>query len=712
MNHEPIHFRHGGVSLVVVPADGPPCLLHWGADLGELSSADLSGLMALGAPGRPHSAIDVPRRLGLVPDSASGFTGTPALEGFRLNGLGSPFPSPQAWLCEVASGSTGSTLTARGRDDEAGWDVEVTLALTGAGLLRMRTRVTNVGTGELQVTAARNVVPVGANATELLDLTGRWCKERVPQRHEFVQGTFTRTGRHGRTGHDSSLLLVAGTPGFGFGRGEVWGVHTAWSGNHITYAERTAEGDCVLGGSEALSPGEIVLAPGASYTSPWLLGSWSGRGLDGLSARLHAWLRDQSPLTRTERKVVINTWEAVYFDHNLATLTELADRAASVGVERFVLDDGWFLGRRNDRAGLGDWTVDPVVWPNGLQPLIDAVKARGMEFGLWVEPEMVNVDSELVRAHPDWVLRGRSSLPIDWRHQQVLDLQNPDAYAYILNALLALLGEYDIAYLKWDHNRDLIDAVHNGRPAVHGQTLAFYRLLDELRAAHPALEIESCSSGGARIDAEVLSRTDRVWASDTIDAVERQHIQTWTSLLVPPEMMGSHIGGPKAHTTGRSLRLGFRAATALLAHFGIEWDLRKADDATLDEVRRWVALHKQVRPHLATGTLVHGDHPDPAIVTTGLVSATGIDAWYVVATVATLATQSPAPVRLPGLEAARRYRVTCVTPKGDQHSMSLTPSWLTGEAFETSGAALGHVGVQLPALAPETAHVLHIAAVA
>ena len=713
LNECPLHLRQGGVSVVVAPVDdGPPYLVYWGADLGDMSSADLGGLTAVRVPGRPHSGIDRPRQLGLVPDATSGFTGTPSLEGFRVGERRAAlFPSPRRWTCEATDDALGSTLTASGRDDEAGWDVEVTLALTAAGLVRMRTSVTNIGAGDLHLAAVRNVLPVGAHANELLDLTGRWCRERVPQRHSFVQGGFVRTGRHGRTGHDAPLLLVAGVTGFGFGHGELWGVHAAWSGNSVTYAERTPEGECLLGGSEALSPGEVVLAGGESYASPWLLGAWSGRGLDGLSARLHAWLRSQSPRTRSERKVVINTWEAVYFDHDLATLTDLAERAASAGVERFVLDDGWFRGRRHDRAGLGDWTVDEAVWPHGLQPLIDAVHARGMEFGLWVEPEMVNVDSDLVRSHPEWVLSGRAERPVEWRHQQVLDLQHPDAYAYILGALRALLDEYDITYLKWDHNRDLLDAVHDGRPAVHGQTLAFYRLLDELRAAHPTLEIESCASGGGRIDAEVLTRTDRVWASDTIDAVERQHIQTWTTLLVPPEMMGSHVGGPKAHTTGRSLRLGYRAATALFAHFGVEWDLRTADEATLDDLRRWVELYKQIRPNLSSGTMVRGDHPDPAIMVTGLVNVARTEAWYVIATVASLATQSPTPVRLPGLDPTCRYQISCVTPSGDQHSMDLAATWLDGRTVETTGAALCAAGVRLPALAPESAHVFRVVVV-
>jgi alpha-galactosidase len=322
-----------------------------------------------------------------------------------------------------------------------------------------------------------------------------------------------------------------------------------------------------------------------------------------------------------------------------------------------------------------------------------------MDFGLWVEPEMVNLDSELARAHPDWVLRGRAELPPGWRHQQVLDLQHPDAFAYLRDALLALLAEHDVAFLKWDHNRDLVDGAHGGRPAVHGQTLALYALLDELRAAHPALEIESCASGGGRIDLGVLARTDRVWASDTIDPLERQHLQRWTSLLVPPEVLGSHVGSPVAHTTGRTHGLGFRAATALLGHFGIEWDLTTASPAERETLAAWVRLHQQLRPLVATGRLVRGDHPDPSLLLTGMVAPDASEAVFVVAAVASSPSRSTT-VLLPGLRDDERYDVRRVGP--DAEPGVRWPGDLT-----LSGAALARVGVLLPALLPETALVLH-----
>jgi alpha-galactosidase len=338
------------------------------------------------------------------------------------------------------------------------------------------------------------------------------------------------------------------------------------------------------------------------------------------------------------------------------------------------------------------------------------VHGLGLDFGLWVEPEMVNADSDLARAHPDWILRGREGLPETWRHQQVLDLQVPAAYSHVRDALLALLAEYDVAFLKWDHNRDLVDAAHGGRPAVRGQTLAFHRLLDELRAAHPDLEVETCASGGGRIDLEVLTRTDRVWPSDTIDALERQRIQRWTSLLVPPEVLGAHLGGPVAHTTGRSHSLGFRAATALLYQFGIEWDLTPLSAVTRAEVAAWVALHKRVRPLAATGRLVRADHPDPAVQVTGVVAADGSEGWYVVALVDSVVTQAPSAVVLPGLARDRAYLVTSEAPGGHRQPSDLGQTWLDGPGVVLTGRTLETVGVRLPASQPESAYVLRVEA--
>ena len=527
----------------------------------------------------------------------------------------------------------------------------------------------------------------------------------------------------------------AEAPGFGFRSGEVWAVHVAWSGNHRHLAERLPEGagtggGGILGGGELLLPGEIRLAPGESYATPWVLFAYGAAGLDSASARVHRWLRARESHPRRPRPLVLNTWEAVYFDHDWDRLTALARAAARIGVERFVLDDGWFTHRRDDTAGLGDWFVDPAVWPHGLRPLADAVRDLGMEFGLWVEPEMVNLDSDLARAHPDWVLGRRELTPADvaagggddvplaWRHQQVLDVANPAVHAYLLERLDAVVSETGAAYLKWDHNRDLHEAARPPLPsspgaerrgAVHAQTAAVYRLMDELRDRHPGLEIESCSSGGARVDLGVLDHTDRVWASDTNDPVERQAIQRWTGILLPPELVGSHVGPPRAHTTGRTADLGFRTLTALFGHAGIEWDVTSCTPDELDALAAWGAAYRELRPLLHSGDVVHADHPDPGAWLQGVVAADRREAvfWYV--RLESSPEAAPGRLRFPGLDPALHYAVSRRDDAGSAWMVGAPPPWWESGTVQ-SGAVLEQVGLPAPLLGPAQAALLRLQA--
>jgi alpha-galactosidase len=696
-----LHFRAADVSLVL-DCSGPllPRVRHWGADLGELSDAELADLMLSAEAQGITNTLDQPVPVTVLPEPSVGWLGTPGLAG---HSDGTDF-STAFTVDDLTVRTTDGThlLTVTARDDVAGLHLLVDLELTATGLVRQRVTLRNDGTSAYTVDGLLVMLPVPAHATEVLDLTGRHLRERSPQRAPFTVGTRLRENRRGRTGTDATLVLAVGEQGFSFGAGEVWAVHVAWSGNHRTLAERTPAGVALLGGGELLLPGEGRLAVGESYTTPWLYGSY-GRGLDAMGTRFHAHLRARPQHPRGPRPVTMNTWEAVYFDHRIEILTELADAAAEVGVERFVLDDGWFRGRRHDRAGLGDWYVDAEVWPEGLHPLITHVRDRGMQFGLWVEPEMVNPDSDLAREHPDWILATGGRTPPESRHQQVLDLGRPEVYDYLLARLDALLTEYDIGYLKWDHNRDLVEPGHQptGAAGVHRHTLAVYRLLDEVRARHPDLEIESCSSGGGRVDLGVLERTDRVWASDCIDALERQQIQRWTNLLLPPELIGAHVGAPRSHTTGRVQDLDFRAGTALFGHFGIEWDLRAADASERTRLAEWVAAYRQLRDLLHSGRVVRGDHPDPARWVHGVVAPDRSRAVYALVQLTT-SVQSPAgAVRLPGLDPAARYRVAPLAP-GDLArgpATSALPWWSTG--LQLPGRVLAETGVQAPTLHPE-----------
>jgi alpha-galactosidase len=692
-----------------------PRVLHWGADLGDLPAAATTALALASDAGPVPAGLDVPVVVSILPEQSAGWPGTPGLTGHRDGAHFSTAFSVTEVVVE------GNAVTVRAEDPAARLGLRLDVEVTWSGLVRQRASVVNEGDDVWTLSGLLLALPVPAHATEVLDFTGRHLRERSPQRTPLAFGTHLRENRRGRTGFDAATVLVAGEPGFGFRSGSVWGLHVAWSGNHRTLIERQPIGVTVLGGGELLLSGEVRLPPGGSYGSPWLY--WShGDGLDEMSARFHRYLRSRPshpalgsgsnatgvggqgpPTPRTSpRPVTLNVWEAVYFDHRLDRLVALADVAAEVGVERFVLDDGWFRHRRNDRAGLGDWYVDEGVWPDGLHPLVDHVRGRGMQFGLWVEPEMVNLDSDLARAHPDWILSAGTRLPPPARHQQVLDIANPDAYAYLLERLDALLTEYDIGYLKWDHNRDLVEAGHSATTAaaVHEQTLAAYRLLAALKERHPGLEIESCSSGGGRIDLGILEHTDRVWVSDTNDALERQRIQRFTGLLLPPELLGTHVGPPQSHTTGRVHQLDFRAGTALFGHFGIEWDIHSAAPAERARLAEWVALYKDLRPLLHGGDVVRGDHPDPALWVHGVVAPDRSRAVYALVQVATSVHAPAGRVRLPGLDPDATYRVRPMEPAAAVEGGRGAPPWWA-DGVDLPGRVLGEVGVQAPTQFPE-----------
>ncbi len=713
---EPLYLRRSGTALLIDFSTGEPAVLHFGADLGSA----LPDLSLLGAPVAP-SSLDIPVTLGLIPQGSSGWRGRPGLRGHRD---GQAFSARlRAVSATVTESGAASVAVITQADDAAGITVRTEIRINDGGLVQLRHTLTNDGAGSYAVEELALTLPVGRPATEILDLTGRWCRESHPQRLPLRQGTWVRSGRHGRTGHDASLLLAAGTADFGNRHGQVWAVHLGWSGNHESFVDTIGDGRTVIGAAELLGSAEVMLEPGGAYETPWLFAAYSDAGLDGISAAFYAWFRARPhhPGTRSgkPRPVVLNVWEAVYFDHRLPILLELAEAAAALGVERYVLDDGWFRHRRNDQAGLGDWYVDEELWPDGLTPLIDAVTGHGMEFGLWVEPEMINEDSDLARAHPDWISgparpdTATGRLPERWRNQQVLDLVNPDAWQYIYDRLDDLLSTNRISYLKWDQNRDLTEMGHHGAASVHAQTLAAYRLLDELRKAHPDVEIESCSSGGARVDLGILERTDRVWGSDCNDALERQTIQRWTGMVVPPELVGSHIGPTTSHTTARTHDLSFRAITALFGHFGMEWDLRQLTDGERSELATAIALYKEQRGLLHSGRMVRADEPDPSLMLHGVVSPDGGEALFALVAVATSFAEIPGNVALPGLAPETNYRVELIyPPAGDGHTFTQIrpPAWVSS-GIEVSGRFLAEAGLPMPVLNPEHGVLLKVRAI-
>ena len=705
-----VHLRRGGVS-VLFDARGPaqPVLLHWGADLGDLDGQQLASLALALVPPVPRNSLDDPPPRGILPESARGYRGRPGLSGFRENGNVAPHLQLSGTVVGDETGMGAGDVEFALSDESAGLAVASRWLLHASGLLEVSAEVTNTGSTAYRLDSLAVVLPVPAAAQELMDFTGRWCRERSPQRRAFDHGAWSRENRRGRTGADSVFQVIAGSAGFGNRHGEVWSAHLGWSGNQVSWAESHPDGTRVIAAAELLFPGEVDLAAGGTYRTPAVFAAHSTAGLDGIADTFHAYLRARPNHPGSARPAVLNTWEAVYFDHDLGRLVELADKAAEIGIERFVLDDGWFGGRRNDESSLGDWDVSVDMWPDGLGPLVSHVTGLGMQFGLWFEPEMINPDSDLFRAHRDWVLGPADRLPPPSRHQQVLDVANPEAFAYLFGKIDTLVKQYGIAFLKWDHNRDLVEAVHDGRPGVHAQTLAVYALIDELKRANPGLEIESCSSGGARVDLGILARTERVWASDCNDALERQHIQRWTGLLLPPEMIGAHVGPPTAHTTGRTHELGFRAATALFGHFGVEWDISSASEADRAALAEAIALYRRLRSMLHSGSVVNPDHPDTSAMFRGIVAVDRTAALFSYAQLSTSTMEAPVPVRFAGLDEERRYFVRVLEPGGAAgRTESTAPPWMDDGVLTVTGRVLQRVGLALPVLQPEQALLLEL----
>ncbi|MCL4130544.1 UNVERIFIED_CONTAM: hypothetical protein GTU68_063844 [Idotea baltica] len=676
-------------------------------------------------------ASGFPRRLRLLsgcsPQSGRGFGGSRESRGIdcghrtpELLAFGDRLTRDLgAGRIEQTASQQHSAVLWRLTDEVTELSLELSLTLCRATeVLQLGVAVTNTGLSPYVVDRLAPSVALPPWAGELLTFSGRWTMEFQAQRQPWQPGAWVSENRRGRTSHDRVPAIFAGTEGFDETTGQVWGLNLGWSGNSRVVAERLSDGRRHLQLGELFYSAEAVLEPGQTLSAPVVYGAYSAAGLGDVSLAFHRFLRSRShhPGPDRPRPVMLNTWEAVYFDHDLSTLKELASRAAEVGVERFVLDDGWFLGRNDDTSALGDWIVDPDKYPDGLGPLIKHVVGLGMEFGLWFEPEMINPDSELFRAHPEWVLHDDRYPQQLARNQLVLDLANPDAWQHILELIDAILSEYQIGYIKWDMNRDHVQPTHDGRAGSRLQTLAVYELFDELRRRHPSVEFESCSSGGARADFEILARTERIWTSDSNDALDRQSIQRGFSMLFPPEIMGAHIGPPVSHTTGRSHGLGLRAASAFLGHLGIEWNLLTTSPEDRAEIAAFIAHYKQHRALLHSGDWHRLDSPDHSVNTMGVVATDQSEALFVYARVASTLATLQGPIRFNGLDPDRVYRLAIVPLPGPVADRGLwPPRWVeelsAGSEVALSGRVLMTAGLQPPILDPESALILHLKSV-
>jgi alpha-galactosidase len=681
MSERWLHLRGGESSFAVDAWPGErrlPRIVHFGADLGP--RPDFEAIAATAPRIVWGARLDAPCPPCVLPGLEAGYFAAPAIE-----------PPGAGWTFD------GATTRARGftlRLSSPAGAIEIDYDMSSEGVLAARMRSSGLSGDHL---AAALVLPQCTH--DVLWFGGDWAREFAPQRHVMNAGAVLIESRRGRPGHDRFPGAFVGTRGFDDDRGEVYGVTLGWSGSHRMLIERLREGEVVVQGAAL---GETIAR---NYESPILYAAYSPRGLNGVMQAFHAFVRAgiaPKSVAQRPRPVHCNTWEAVYFKHDLETLKALAARAAAVGAERFVLDDGWFKERNDDRAGLGDWVVDARKYPEGLTPLIEHVRELGLAFGLWVEPEMVNPDSDLARAHPDWLRREGAGAPLLQRHQAVLDIARPEIAEHLFAAIDALLCAHAIDYLKWDMNRDVLGPGHGA------YVRALHALLDRLRAAHPMVEIESCASGGGRADWAMLARAERVWVSDSNDALDRFDIQRNANLFIPPEMAGVHVGPEACHITGRRLNLDLRAHVAMFGHMGLELDLRDLSQSEGERLARHVANYKRLRALIHTGRYwrltLDDDHAGVAVS-----SNDGREALVLIVRTGSTALGRGTSLRVKGLDDDLTYRVAAIAPMSRSVEQSLAPDILAG-TLAIAGRVLAARGLELYLARPEASLILHFVA--
>lgn len=690
-------------SLVIDCRGNAAAILYWGSRLPESTTPEMLATLATRQEAQARAEVEAP--ISLSPEYGAGFSGSAGIQIHRDGKQWGVYSRIEAVMDDD------DQLTIASRCDATEISIVHRLRLDkDSNVLTASTEICNAGTSILSVEfCGAPSVPIPLHCNRILSFEGRWSNEFQVGTVERFPGSYLRENRTGRTSHDAFPGVVLHAQQTNESGGSAYALHLGWSGNHRLRVEELSDGRAYAQLGELFFPGELSLAPGESYCSPSLYGAHVDSGFSGVSQCFHRYARKHLTATRMHGKtkpVHFNTWEAMYFNLSLKKLCELADEAADVGAERFVLDDGWFKNRRSDTAGLGDWYVDESVFPDGLRPLTDYVNAKGMEFGLWVEPEMVNPDSDLYREHPDWALNAAPAPLLLARNQLVLDLTRTDVQRYLFARLDALLSEYPITCLKWDMNRDLSQpGGRDGRAATHYQTLAFYSLLKRVRDAHPTVEIESCSSGGGRADFGVLAHMDRIWTSDNNDALDRLRIQKGFSIFFPAEFMGAHVGPHDCHISGRKISLATRAGVAMFGDMGIEANLLEFSKEEKAELKSAVALHKKHRDLIFSGELVRLDM-EKFENGFGIVSKDKQQALFSYTLLNTLPHSAPGRMRLRGLLPDNLYTLKIIWPlEPRSYSRSILDVL---EAGVLSGAALMHAGIQLPTLPPESLLVFHL----
>lgn len=453
-------------------------------------------------------------------------------------------------------------------------------------------------------------VDMNVSDYEFVYLSGAWAREANIVKRPLGPGSTRIESKRGMSSHQLNPFMALASKGTNEAAGEVYGFSLVYSGNFIGSAELDPQRKVRI--QMGINPFDFdwVLSPGESFQTPEVVMVYSSEGLGGMSRTYHKLYRTRLARGKyrdKERPILVNNWEATYFNFTADKIEDIAKAGAELGIELFVLDDGWFGKRNDDTTSLGDWTVDRNKLPNGLTDLAEKINQKGLQFGLWVEPEMVSPDSDLYRIHPDWCLHVEGRRRTLARTQLVLDLSRTEVREYLYQALSDIFESVPISYIKWDMNRGLSEIAsaaaspeHQGEIA-HRYVLGLYDLLAKLTTKFPHILFESCASGGGRFDPGMLYYMPQTWTSDNTDAVERLKIQYGTSLVYPASAIGAHVSAVPNHQLGRSTSLSMRGNVAMSGNFGYELDLTKFSEEEKEEVRDQVAEYKRFRSLVQQG---------------------------------------------------------------------------------------------------------------
>ena len=591
-----------------------------------------------------------------------------------------------------AEDDTCETLRLKLRDAVHGLTVTLLYGVFAqADVITRAALLENEGNGPIRLDKAASAcldLPFGK--WELIHFHGRHCMERQPERVPLSHNIQTLRSARGASSHQHNPFAILAAPHTTEETGECLGAMLVWSGNFKIECEVSQMQSTRLVAGVSDDDFSWTLEPGGQFAAPEVLFCYSDQGLSELSARYHRFLQRhiiRSPWRDKPRPILINNWEATYMDFDAQRIWDIARQARDLGVEMLVLDDGWFGERSDDSSGLGDWQFNEKKLGCTFDQLIGRVREMGLLFGLWIEPEMVCANTALYAAHPDWALSIPGRAPATGRSQLVLDMGRPDVVDYLYNLFHRLLAEHDIAYIKWDMNRNLTDVYSRALPperqgeAAYRYMLGLYSLLDRLTRDFPQVLFEGCAGGGGRFDAGMLCYCPQIWCSDDTDAIHRIKIQYGTSFGYPPCAMGSHISASPNHQTGRSTLLSTRAVVAMAGTFGYELDLQKLTADEKEMVKAQIVRYKQLQPLLLEGRCER---------LTDAVTDTCFTAWQFTAPDRSRAAVSvvvidpqanpwPIHVRLRGLDPQALYHES-----------------LTERVY--TGAALCHAGLTLPIL--------------